>query len=157
MRIGQGRDFHRLAEGRKLIIGGTEIPFKKGSVAHSDGDVLTHAVIDALFGAAAMGDIGSHFPDTDPAYSGADSMKLLAEAVRLLENKGYHILNIDTTVTLERPKLREYIDSIRDKLASVLKIDLSRVSVKAKTNEGLDATGRGEAVEAEAVVLISKE
>ncbi|MBI9107681.1 MAG: 2-C-methyl-D-erythritol 2,4-cyclodiphosphate synthase [Spirochaetales bacterium] len=156
MRIGQGRDLHRLEEGRRLILGGIEIPFTKGCVAHSDGDVLVHAVIDAIFGAAALGDIGSHFPDTDPAYRGADSMDLLAKAVRLLNAEGYRLVNVDSTVTLEKPKLRAFIEPIRISLARVLRIEPGSVSVKAKTNEGLDAAGRGEAVEAQAVVLIKK-
>ncbi len=156
MRIGQGRDIHRLSEGRKLIIGGVEIPSDKGCIAHSDGDVLIHAVIDAIFGSAALGDIGSHFPDTDPAYSGADSIILLQQAVKFLKKAGYRIVNLDSTITLEKPKLRLHIDSIRNNLSEALDMDTNEVSVKAKTNEGLDAAGRGEAVEAQAVVLIEK-
>lgn len=156
MRIGQGRDNHRLAEGRKLIIGGVEIPFKKGCIAHSDGDVLAHAVIDALFGAAALGDIGSHFPDTDPAFKGADSMELLKISVSRLKDSGYRIINLDSTIILEKPKLRPHIDKIRENICAALGTGKDAVSVKAKTNEGLDAAGSGEAVEAQAVVLIEK-
>lgn len=154
MRVGQGRDIHRLEEGRRLVIGGVVIPFTKGCVAHSDGDVLIHAIIDAVFGAAVLGDIGSNFPDTDPAYRGADSMKLLSEALKLLKNEGYRLVNIDSTVTLEKPKLRPHIEPMRRAIASVTGLDIKSVSVKAKTNEGLDSTGRGEAIEAQAVVLI---
>jgi 2-C-methyl-D-erythritol 2,4-cyclodiphosphate synthase len=156
MRIGQGRDIHRLEAGRILILGGVKIPFEKGCIAHSDGDVLIHAVIDSIFGAAAIGDIGAHFPDSDPAYSGVDSSKLLASSLNLLKADGYRLLNLDTTIILEKPKLRPFIDSIRKSLADILELKIDAVSVKAKTNEGLDATGRGDAVEAQAVVLIEK-
>lgn len=151
MRIGQGYDLHRLVEGRKMYLGGVEIPSGKGEDAHSDGDVLIHAIIDAIFGAYAMGDIGSHFPPSDPAYKDIDSKELLKKAIQIT---GAKIINLDSTVILEKTKLRRHIESIRESLSDLLGVDISRVSVKAKTNEGCDAAGRDEAVEAHAVVLI---
>lgn len=156
MRIGTGWDVHRLAEGRKFILGGIVIPSKRGEVAHSDGDVLVHAIIDAILGALAKGDIGSHFPDTDPAFKEADSLQLLS---RVLEEDlpPYSIENIDTTVIVQRPKLRDHIDAIRENLANAMHLELSQVSVKAKTAEGiLGELGTAEAVMAQAVVLISQ-
>ena len=153
-RIGIGYDIHRLVEGRKLVLGGVEIPFEKGLLGHSDSDVLTHAICDALLGAAALGDIGTHFPDSDPRWSGASSLDFLARAVELLTEKGYRVANVDATVMAERPKLASYVPMIRETLASVLKIDLDQVNVKAKTNEGLESVGRGEAVVAQAVALL---
>lgn len=156
MRIGTGWDVHRLAEGRKFILGGITIPSERGEVAHSDGDVLVHAIIDAILGALAKGDIGSHFPDTDPAFKDADSLQLLS---RVLEEDlpPYSIENIDTTVIVQRPKLRDHIDAIRENLANAMHLEISQVSVKAKTAEGiLGELGSAEAVMAQAVVLISQ-
>ena len=143
MRIGSGYDVHRLTEGRKLILGGVEIPFEKGLLGHSDADVLVHAVMDALLGAAALGDIGKYFPDTDPAYKGADSMRLLKEVRRLIEEKAYFIENIDATVIAQRPKLAGYIPQMKKNIADVLGLSEEQVNVKATTEEGLGFTGEG--------------
>lgn len=151
MRIGIGNDIHRLVEGRPLILGGIEIPYSKGEEAHSDGDVLVHAIIDAILGACAKGDIGALFPPSDERYKDADSLKLLKQAV---EYTGAKIINIDSSITLEEPKLRPYITTMRERIAEVLSIDIDRVSIKAKTNEGLDEIGKGNAVNAIAVVLV---
>ena len=156
MRIGQGYDVHALVQGRKLVVGGVTIPFEKGLAGHSDADVLIHAVCDALLGAAALGDIGLHFPDSDSQWKDADSMQLLARVVWLAHERGFVIGNVDATVMLEQPKLREHIDAMRDNLARTLNADKGCVSVKAKTGEGLDAVGRGEAVRAHAVVLLKQ-
>ena len=155
MRIGHGYDVHRLVEGRKLILGGVEIAYEKGLLGHSDADVLAHAVTDALLGAAAIGDIGKLFPDTDPAYKGADSLKLLAEAVRQVRAKGYDVVNIDATVLAQAPKLRPYIDTMRQNLADACGIDADRLNVKATTEEGLGFTGNGEGIAVHAVCLLS--
>jgi len=156
IRIGQGRDIHRLVEGRKCIIGGVEIDNGGiGLYGHSDADVLVHAIIDALLGSLALGDIGRHFSDTDPKYKDADSMKLLEHTVGLIYEAGYAIVNIDSTVTAQKPKLAPHIDAMRENIARVLGLEISQVSVKAKTNEKLDAVGRLEAIEADAVVLIA--
>ncbi|MBI1318229.1 MAG: 2-C-methyl-D-erythritol 2,4-cyclodiphosphate synthase [Candidatus Hydrogenedens sp.] len=155
-RIGQGYDLHRLEEGRELILAGVSIPFDKGLMGHSDADVLCHAVTDALLGALARGDIGSHFPDNDPAYKGADSVDLLQRIVRVVTGAGYKVENLDCTVVAERPKLRDYIDRMRQNLAEVLGVPTSHVSVKAKTNEGVGPEGRGEAISAQVVVLLSE-
>ena len=154
-RIGTGYDIHRLVEGRRLVLGGVEVPFEKGLLGHSDSDVLTHAITDALLGAAALGDIGTHFPDTDPRYGGASSLDLLARVVELIEERGFRVANVDAVILAERPKLAPHILAMREKLASVLKIEIERVSVKAKTNEGLEAIGRGEAMAAHAVALLT--
>ena len=154
MRIGQGYDIHTLAEGRALIIGGVTIPYERGLVGHSDADVLLHAICDALIGAAALGDIGKHFPDTDPRYAGVDSRKLLREVVQLLRARGYTIVNIDSTVIAQAPKLAPYILAMRENIAADLDISVDAVNVKAKTAERLGAIGRGEGIVAEAVVLI---
>ena len=154
MRIGQGYDVHRLKEGRKLIIGGVEIPYEKGLDGHSDADVLLHAIMDALLGTAALGDIGLLFPDTDEQFSGADSLKLLQKVKDVLDEKGYSICNIDATVIAQEPKLRPYIDLMRQNIAEALKMDVSQVSVKATTEEHLGFTGRKEGIAAQAVVLI---
>lgn len=151
MRIGIGNDIHRLIEGRPLILGGVEIPYSKGEEAHSDGDVLVHAIIDAILGACAKGDIGALFPPSDERYKDADSLQLLKQTV---EYAGAKIINIDSSITLEEPKLRPYITTMRERIAEVLSIDIDRVSIKAKTNEGLDETGKGNAVSAIAVVLV---
>lgn len=154
IRIGIGYDIHRLVEGRKLVLGGVEIPFEKGLLGHSDSDVLTHAICDALLGAAALGDIGAHFPDTDPRWAGASSLDFLAHVVDLLADRGYRVANVDATVIAERPKLKPQIQAIRDRLASVLEVHLDQVSVKAKTSEGLESIGHGEAIAAQAVALL---
>lgn len=154
MRIGHGYDVHRFAENRKLILGGVEIPFEYGLLGHSDADVLLHAISDALLGAAALGDIGKLFPDTDGRFLGADSLLLLAEVVRVLEENGYKIVNIDSTVIAQKPKLRGYIDTMRRNIAGACKIDVSQVSVKATTEEKLGFTGRLEGISAHSVCLI---
>lgn len=155
MRIGQGYDVHRLAEGRSLILGGVTVPFEKGLLGHSDADVLVHAVMDALLGAAALGDIGQHFPDTDPAYEGISSIALLREVGRLLEENGYVVENIDATVIAQRPKLAAYRPQMAKNIADALKLDVCQVSVKATTEEGLGFTGTGEGISAQAVALLT--
>ncbi len=154
MRIGHGYDVHRLVEGRRLILGGVDIPWGKGLLGHSDADVLTHAVMDALLGAAALGDIGKLFPDSDPAYKGADSLVLLGRVVQVLAENGYEIGNVDATVLAQRPKLAEHIPLMRDRLAAAMGVEPDQVSVKATTEEGLGFTGAGEGIAAHAVVLI---
>ena len=154
MRIGHGYDVHKFAENRKLILGGETIPYEKGLLGHSDADVLLHAISDALLGAAALGDIGKLFPDTDDRFLGADSLELLREVVRVLESHGYRIVNIDSTVIAQKPKLRGYIDRMRAHIADVCGIDISCVSVKATTEEKLGFTGRLEGISAHAVCLI---
>lgn len=156
LRIGQGYDLHRLVSERDLIIGGVKIPHDKGLLGHSDADVLCHAIIDALFGAVAAGDIGRHFPDTDPAFKGADSIKLLREAGKILTEKGFKIVNIDSTIIIQKPKMAPHMDKMRENIAQTLNIRTDEVSVKAKTNEGMDSTGKEEAVQAFAVVLVEK-
>ena len=156
IRIGHGYDVHRLTEGRKLILGGVEIPWERGLLGHSDADVLTHAVMDALLGAAGLGDIGRHFPDTDPAYAGADSLKLLERVVRLLGERGFAVGNVDATVLAQRPRLAPYIPAMREKLARVMGVEPLRVNVKATTEEGLGFTGSGEGMAAHAVALIER-
>ena len=154
MRIGQGFDIHTLAEGRKLIIGGVIIPYERGLAGHSDADVLLHAICDALIGAAALGDIGKHFPDTDPRYAGIDSRKLLREVAKLLRARRYRVVNIDATVIAQAPKLAPFLLGMRENIAADLGIAVADVNVKAKTAEHLGAIGRGEGIAAEAVVLI---
>jgi len=153
-RIGIGNDIHRLSFGRKLILGGVRIPFEKGPVGHSDGDALAHAVCDALLGAAALGDIGRHFPDSSPKWHGVSSLKFLRHTRKLLKDAGYAIVNVDATIGLERPKLAPHIPSMRKRLSVALGINLSQISVKAKTGEGVDAVGQGEAIRADAIALI---
>ena len=155
-RIGHGYDVHRLAEGRRLILGGVDIPWERGLLGHSDADVLTHAVMDALLGAAGLGDIGTHFPDTDPAYAGADSMKLLAHVVELLREQGFSVGNVDATVLAQRPKLAPHIPQMRDNLARTMEVGPEQVNVKATTEEGLGFTGSGEGIAAHAVALIEQ-
>lgn len=155
MRIGHGYDVHKLVEGRKLILGGVEIPYDKGLLGHSDADVLTHALMDALLGAAALGDIGGLFPDNDDAYLGADSIELLKTVASLLHDKGYGVVNVDCTVIAQRPKLKAYIESMRRVLASAMGVELDAVSVKATTEEHLGFTGEGLGIAAHAVVLIN--
>ena len=154
IRIGHGYDVHRLVTGRKLILGGVEIPYEYGLDGHSDADVLVHAVMDALLGAAALGDIGRHFPDSDDRYLGADSMKLLSEVGRILAEHGFAVGNIDSTVICQRPKLKDYIPEMRERISKVLGIPAGRVSIKATTEEGLGFSGRGEGIAAHAVCLI---
>ena len=154
MRIGHGYDVHRLVEDRRLILGGVEIPFEKGLLGHSDADVLLHAIADALLGAAALGDIGLHFPDSDPAWQDADSMDLLASVAKEVRRAGYAIGNVDATVICERPKLRPHIDAIRARLAQLLGVDVGQVSVKGKTNEGMDDVGAGRGLSVHAVALL---
>lgn len=155
MRIGMGYDVHKLVSGRPLILGGIEIPFEKGLLGHSDADVLLHAIMDALLGAAALGDIGSHFPDTAPEYAGVSSMKLLKQVGKLLEDACYMIDNIDATIIAQRPKLREYIDAMRQKIADTLELELDQVSIKATTEEGLGFTGKEEGMSAQAICMLS--
>ena len=155
-RIGTGHDTHRLVAGRPLILGGVLIESDRGADGHSDGDALAHALADAILGAICEGDIGVHFPDSDSRWKDADSLGLLARVCWLAGERGYHLVNADATVMLERPKLREYIVTIRETLARTLQVDSGCVSVKAKTGEGLDAVGRGEAVTVEAVVLLEQ-
>lgn len=155
MRIGTGYDVHRLVEGRKLILGGVDIPYEKGLLGHSDADVLVHAIMDALLGAAALGDIGLHFPDSDPAYKGADSLNLAGHVSRILEDNGWIIENVDSTVIAQAPKLRPYIDQMRTNIARALRIDVTKVSVKATTEEHLGFTGRGEGISAQAAALLT--
>ena len=153
-RAGTGYDLHRLVEGRPLVIGGVSIPFERGALGHSDADVACHAATDAILGAACLGDIGRHFPDSDPRWKDADSLALLRDAARLVREKGYEVGNLDITVILERPKIKDAIDEMRRRLADALGVDPSRVSVKGKTNEGVDAIGRGDAIAAHAVALL---
>ena len=157
IRIGHGYDVHKLTENRKLIIGGVEIPFEKGLLGHSDADVLLHAISDALLGAASLGDIGCLFPDNDEKYKGADSLVLLKEVVSVLRNNGYSVVNIDSTLLAQRPKMRPYIDQMQKNIADACGIDSTCVSVKATTEEGLGFTGAGEGMAAHAVCLIEND
>ena len=154
MRIGHGYDVHRLVEGRRLILGGVEVPFDKGLLGHSDADVLTHAVMDALLGACALGDIGHLFPDSDPAYAGADSLRLLDEVVSRLRQRGDRVGNVDATVLAQAPKLAPYLEPMRRNLARRLQVPMDAVSVKATTEEGLGFTGTGDGIAAHAVCLV---
>ena len=155
MRIGNGYDVHRLVENRKLILGGVEIPYEKGLLGHSDADVLLHAVMDALLGAAALGDIGKQFPDNDPAYEGADSMKLLEEVGKLLQEKAYFIENIDATVIAQKPKLRPYIAQMEENIAKTLGIAKEQINIKATTEEGLGFTGTEEGISSQAICMLN--
>lgn len=156
IRVGHGYDVHKLTQGRKLILGGVDIPYEKGLLGHSDADVLTHAVIDALLGALALGDIGKHFPDNDEKYKGANSLGLLLLVKNIIEEKGYGISNIDSTIIAQKPKLSSYIYNMRKNISKTLCIDIDRVSVKATTEEGLGFIGSGDGISAHAVVLLSK-
>jgi 2-C-methyl-D-erythritol 2,4-cyclodiphosphate synthase len=156
-RIGIGHDTHRLAEGRPLILGGVHIAAERGAEGHSDADALAHAIADAILGALCEGDLGVHFPDRDPRWKNADSMQLLARVVWLAHERGFHVVNADATVMLERPKLRPFVEAMRENLAQTLSADAGCVSVKAKTGEGLDAVGRGEAITVQAVVLLAND
>ena len=151
MRIGQGYDVHKLVQGRDLILGGVNIPYEKGLLGHSDADVLVHAVMDALLGAAALGDIGQHFPDTDPAYKGISSIELLKKVGELLDGEGYVVENIDATIIAQRPKLAQFRPQMAANIADALHLDVSRVSVKATTEEGLGFTGTGEGISSQAI------
>lgn len=155
MRIGMGYDVHRLTEGRDLIIGGVKIPYEKGLQGHSDADVLLHAISDALLGAAALGDIGKHFPDTDPAYKGISSMILLQRVGELLEENFFLIENIDATIIAQAPKMRPYIDGMRENISRALGVEADRVNVKATTEEGLGFTGTGEGISAQAICMLT--
>lgn len=155
-RIGIGNDTHRLVAGRPLILGGVHVESDRGSRGHSDGDALTHALIDAILGALCEGDIGTHFPDGDQQWKDANSIELLARVVWLAKERGFEVVNADATVMLEKPRLREHLTSMREKLAKTMNADISSVSVKAKTAEGLDAVGKGEAVMAQAIVLLQR-
>lgn len=154
MRVGHGYDVHKLVEGRKLILGGVDVPYEKGLLGHSDADVLTHAVMDALLGAAGLGDIGRHFPDSDPAYLGADSILLLKRVMTLLKSAGWEVGNVDVTVLAQRPKLAPHIPAMRERLAAAMEVEIDRVNVKATTEEGLGFTGSGEGIATHAVALI---
>ena len=157
MRIGHGYDVHRLVPGRKLILGGVEVPYERGLLGHSDADVLTHAIMDALLGAGALGDIGQLFPDNDPAYEGADSLLLLRRVINVLGEHGYAVGNVDATVLAQRPKLAPHIQAMRRAIAEAMDIPVDRVSVKATTEEGLGFTGAGEGIAAHAVALIEEQ
>ena len=156
MRVGTGYDVHRLTEDRDLILGGVQIPYEKGLLGHSDADVLLHAVMDALLGAAALGDIGKHLPDTDPAYKGISSLKLLEHVGKLLEERLYVIENIDATIIAQRPKLAPYIEAMRKNIAETLHLELDQVNVKATTEEGLGFTGSGEGIASQAICALEK-
>lgn len=156
MRVGMGYDVHRLSAGRKLIMGGVEIPYEKGLLGHSDADVLLHAIMDALLGAAALGDIGKHFPDTDPAYEGISSIKLLEHVGKLLDDSGYVIENIDATIIAQRPKMRPHIDRMRENIAAALHISVDQINVKATTEEGLGFTGNGEGISSQAICAVER-
>jgi 2-C-methyl-D-erythritol 2,4-cyclodiphosphate synthase len=157
MRIGHGYDVHRLTEGRRLILGGVEIPYEKGLLGHSDADVLVHAIMDSLLGALALGDIGKHFPDTDSAYAGADSIKLLQRVCQIISHEGYAISNIDSTICAQSPKLSPYIEDMRKNIAKACGCDISQISVKATTEERLGFTGEGLGISATAVCLLISE
>lgn len=155
MRVGMGYDVHRLVEGRDLVIGGVNIPYEKGLLGHSDADVLLHAIMDALLGAAALGDIGKHFPDSDPAYKGISSILLLEKVGELLTGEGYFVGNIDATIIAQAPKMRPYIDQMRENIAKALDVDVSCINVKATTEEGLGFTGTGEGISAQAICMLT--
>lgn len=156
MRVGMGYDVHKLVEDRELILGGVTIPYEKGLLGHSDADVLLHAVMDALLGAAALGDIGKHFPDTDPQYKGISSIRLLEHVAALLDEQNYIVENIDATIIAQRPKMRPYIDTMRENVAKALKISVDQVNIKATTEEGLGFTGSGEGISSQAVCALEK-
>lgn len=155
MRIGLGYDVHRLVEGRDLIIGGVNIPYEKGLLGHSDADVLLHAIMDSLLGASALGDIGTHFPDTDERYKGISSIKLLEEVGKLLKNNGFLINNIDSTIIAQRPKMAPHISKMRSNIAKALDIDISQINVKATTEEGLGFTGKEEGISSQSICLLT--
>lgn len=157
IRVGHGFDAHQLASGRPFILGGVTIPFKTGPLGHSDADVLVHAICDALLGACALGDLGGHFPDSDPQWKGADSLRLLAAVHELIVRHGYTLANIDSTIVVQLPKLSPYIGAMRDRIAEALAVDVRNVSVKAKTSEGMGYTGDGSGIAAYAVALVTQE
>ncbi len=154
MRVGMGYDVHKLVEGRPLILGGVAIPYEKGLLGHSDADCLVHAIMDSLLGAAALGDIGKHFPDTDPRYEGADSMKLLSEVKKMLDDRSYIIGNIDATIIAQKPKMASFIPEMRQRIADTLEIELDRINVKATTEEGLGFTGEGLGISCQSIALL---
>ncbi len=154
LRVGHGFDAHRLVEGRRFVLGGIVIPFERGPLGHSDADVLAHALADAILGACALGDLGQHFPDSDPAWKGADSMRLLEACLAMVRARGYEVGNVDVTVVVERPKLAPHLERIRERLASVMRIEVDAVSVKAKTSEGMGYTGDGTGIAAYAVAAL---
>jgi len=156
MRIGIGYDVHKLVEGRKLVLGGVIIPFEKGLLGHSDADVLVHAINDALLGACALGDIGKHFPDTNPDYKDISSLVLLKKVKNLLSNKGYKVINVDSVICAQKPKLAPYIDKMRKNIADTLDVTVDQISIKATTTEGLGFEGKGEGISAQAVCLVEK-
>lgn len=156
MRVGIGYDIHRFAEGRPLIVGGVTIPYERGLAGHSDGDVLLHAIADALLGAAALGDIGTHFPDTDPKYEGADSAELLTDVVKLVKKEGFKVINVDTIIIAEEPEFAPHVEGIRNRVAGKLNLEVSAVSVKATTNEGFGAVGASEAIAAWCIASIAE-
>ena len=157
MRIGFASDIHRLVEGRRFVLAGVTIPFELGEQAHSDGDVVYHAVAESILGALALGDLGKHFPDSDPKYKDIDSSIIVKEVVKLMKDKGFAINNIDISITLEKPKLKDYIQQMRSNLANLLETNIDNVSIKAGTNEGVGPLGRNEAVKAESIVLLKEE
>ena len=154
MRVGMGYDVHKLVEGRPLILGGVTIPYEKGLLGHSDADCLVHAIMDSLLGAAALGDIGKHFPDTNPRYEGADSMKLLSEVKKMLDDRSYIIGNIDATIIAQKPKMASFIPEMRQRIADTLEIELDRINVKATTEEGLGFTGEGLGISCQSIALL---
>jgi 2-C-methyl-D-erythritol 2,4-cyclodiphosphate synthase len=156
VRVGIGYDIHRFAEGRPLIVGGVTIPYERGLAGHSDGDVLLHAIADALLGAAALGDIGTHFPDTDPKYEGADSAELLTDVVKLVKKEGFKVINVDTIIIAEEPEFAPHVEGIRNRVAGKLNLEVSAVSVKATTNEGFGAVGASEAIAAWCIASIAE-
>lgn len=156
MRVGMGYDVHKLVENRDLILGGVKIPYEKGLLGHSDADVLLHAIMDALLGAAALGDIGKHFPDTDETYKGISSIGLLEYVARLLDEHGYIVENVDATIIAQRPKMRPHIDEMRKNIANALKVDVAQINVKATTEEGLGFTGTGEGISSQAICALEK-
>ena len=156
MRIGMGYDVHKLVEGRELILGGVTIPYEKGLLGHSDADVLLHAIMDALLGAAALGDIGKHFPDTDPAYKGISSIRLLEHVGKLIDDKLYVIGNIDATIIAQRPKMAPHIEQMRENVAKALHIDVDQVNIKATTEEGLGFTGQKQGISSQSICLLNK-
>lgn len=156
MRIGFASDIHALVENRKLILGGVIVPFERGELAHSDGDVLYHALAESILGALALGDLGTHFPDNDNKYKDMDSAFIVRSVVKMMNDKGYLVNNVDISISLEKPKLKPYILKMRENVATLLNVDLDKVSIKAGTNEGFDAVGKGEAVKAEAIILLKE-
>ena len=154
MRVGMGYDVHKLVEGRDLIVGGVKIPYEKGLLGHSDADVLLHAIMDAILGAAALGDIGKHFPDTDPKYKGADSIKLMEHVADLIEEKGFYVGNVDATIIAQRPKMMPYREQMVENIAKALRVDVSQINIKATTEEGLGFTGEGLGISSQAIACL---